>query len=216
MLELPNYKMPIIKNVAFNVWEKVRSFIVEAGKVIFVISVILWALTSYGPEERIQEALIKLEKEKINNTNEKMISTESSIRLENSYAGVMGHWIEPAIRPLGFDWKIGIALIASFAAREVFVGTVATIYSSHDDGENTEKLSVLLSKQINPNTGKKVFNIATSASLIMFYMFAMQCLSTVAVVKKETGSWKWPIIQLVIYTLLAYLASLLTYNLLAG
>lgn len=128
----------------------------------------------------------------------------------------MGHWIEPAIRPLGFDWKIGIALIASFAAREVFVGTVATIYSSHDDGENTEKLSVLLSKQINPNTGKKVFNIATSASLIMFYMFAMQCLSTVAVVKKETGSWKWPIIQLVIYTLLAYLASLLTYNLLAG
>ncbi|MBK9399034.1 MAG: ferrous iron transporter B [Saprospiraceae bacterium] len=208
--------MPIIKNVAFNVWEKVRSFIVEAGKVIFVISVILWALTSYGPEERIQEALIKLEKEKINNTNEKMISTESSIRLENSYAGVMGHWIEPAIRPLGFDWKIGIALIASFAAREVFVGTVATIYSSHDDGENTEKLSVLLSKQINPNTGKKVFNIATSASLIMFYMFAMQCLSTVAVVKKETGSWKWPIIQLVIYTLLAYLASLLTYNLLAG
>mgnify|MGYP003461167634 FL=1 len=145
-----------------------------------------------------------------------MISTESSIRLENSYAGVMGHWIEPAIRPLGFDWKIGIALIASFAAREVFVGTVATIYSSHDDGENTEKLSVLLSKQINPNTGKKVFNIATSASLIMFYMFAMQCLSTVAVVKKETGSWKWPIIQLVIYTLLAYLASLLTYNLLAG
>ena len=216
MLELPNYKMPIIKNVAFNVWEKVRSFIVEAGKVIFVISIILWALTSYGPEKRIQEALLKLEKEKTNITNEQMISTESSIRLENSYAGVMGHWIEPAIRPLGFDWKIGIALIASFAAREVFVGTVATIYSSHDDGENTEKLSVLLSKQINPNTGKKVFNIATSASLIMFYMFAMQCLSTVAVVKKETGSWKWPIIQLVIYTLLAYLASLLTYNLLAG
>ena len=216
MLELPNYKMPIVKNIAFNVWEKVRSFIVEAGKVIFVISIILWALTSYGPEKRIQEALLKLEKEKTNITNEQMISTESSIRLENSYAGVMGHWIEPAIRPLGFDWKIGIALIASFAAREVFVGTVATIYSSHDDGENTEKLSVLLSKQINPNTGKKVFNIATSASLIMFYMFAMQCLSTVAVVKKETGSWKWPIIQLVIYTLLAYLASLLTYNLLAG
>ena len=118
--------------------------------------------------------------------------------------------------PLGMDWRIGVSLIAAFAAREVFVGTVATIYSSHDDGENTEKLSVLLSKQINPNTGKKVFNIATSASLIMFYMFAMQCLSTVAVVKKETGSWKWPIIQLVIYTLLAYLASLLTYNLLAG
>jgi len=216
MLELPNYKMPIVKNIAFNVWEKVRSFIVEAGKVIFVISIILWALTSYGPEKRMKEALLNLEKEKSSVTSGKPVISESTVRLENSYAGLMGHWIEPIIRPLGFDWKIGIALIASFAAREVFVGTVATIYSAQDDGENTERLSVLLSQQVNPDTGKKVFNTATSASLIMFYIFAMQCLSTVAVVKKETGSWKWPIIQLVSYTLLAYFASLITYNLFNG
>ena len=164
----------------------------------------------------MKEALLNLEKEKSSVTSGNPVISESTIRLENSYAGIMGHWIEPIIRPLGFDWKIGIALIASFAAREVFVGTVATIYSAQDDGENTERLSVLLSQQVNPDTGKKVFNTATSASLIMFYIFAMQCLSTVAVVKKETGSWKWPIIQLVSYTLLAYFASLITYNLFNG
>ncbi len=212
MLELPNYKMPIAKNVFLNVWEKVRSFIVEAGKVIFVISIILWALTSYGPQKRLDKAMKTYEKDK---TSQQQVpfQTESSVRLENSYAAVMGHWLEPVIRPLGFDWKIGIALISSFAAREVFVGTIAIIYSAHDDGEDTDKLSELLFKQVDPITGKKVFNTATSASLIMFYIFAMQCLSTVAVVRKETKSWKWPIIQLVAYTLLAYFASLLTFNL---
>jgi ferrous iron transport protein B len=122
------------------------------------------------------------------------------VLLENSFAGIAGQYIEPVIKPLGFDWKIGISLITSFAAREVFVGTLATIYSSQDDDEDTERLSVLLSKQVNPQTGQKIFNVATSASLIMFYMFALQCLSTVAVVKKETNGWKWPIIQLVGYT----------------
>lgn len=213
MLELPNYKMPIAKNVFLNVWEKVRSFIVEAGKVIFVISIILWALTSYGPQKRLDEAMNKFETEKANTSTNIIAQTEASVKLENSYAGVMGHWIEPVIKPLGFDWKIGIALITSFAAREVFVGTIAIIYSAQDDGENTDKLSQLLFKQVDPDTGKKVFDTATSASLIMFYIFAMQCLSTVAVVKKETKSWKWPIIQLVAYTLLAYFASMLTYNL---
>ncbi|MCO6462116.1 MAG: ferrous iron transport protein B [Saprospiraceae bacterium] len=214
MLELPNYRMPIAKNVAFNVWEKVKTFITEAGKVIFVISILLWFLTSFGPEKRRQAALETYRTEVKNDPSLSQHHSESSILLENSYAGLAGQYIEPIIKPLGFDWKIGIALITSFAAREVFVGTLATIYSSQDDGEDPEKLSVMLSNQINPNTGQKVFNLASSASLIMFYMFALQCLSTVAVVRKETNGWKWPIIQLVGYTLLAYIASLITFQLL--
>lgn len=216
MLELPNYKMPIVKNVTFNVWEKVRSFITEAGKVIFVISIILWALTSYGPKDRMEQALNEYKKEVSADPSIAEQKTESSIHLENSYAGIAGQLIEPVIKPLGFDWKIGIALITSFAAREVFVGTMATIYSANDNGEDTDKLSELLQKQKDPDTGEKVFNLASSASLIMFYIFAMQCLSTVAVVKKETGGWKWPIIQLVAYTILAYVASLITYQLLSA
>lgn len=214
MLELPNYKVPIVKNVVFNVWEKVKSFITEAGKVIFIISIVLWVLTSYGPSQRRDDAMIEYQKEIEADPKVAEYKTESSVLLENSYAGIAGHLIEPVIEPLGFDWKIGIALITSFAAREVFVGTIATIYSANDE-EDTDKLSELLQKQKNPETGENVFNLASSASLIMFYIFAMQCLSTVAVVKKETGSWKWPIIQLVAYTILAYLASLITYQLLS-
>lgn len=216
MLELPNYRIPIVKNVAFNVWEKVKSFITEAGKVIFIISIVLWFMTSHGPSERREKALEAYRQEvKSTPKQEHPAVSESSILLENSYAGILGQYIEPAIKPLGFDWKIGIALITSFAAREVFVGTLATIYSAQGNDENPEKLSQMLNSQIDPDTGKKVFNLASSASLIMFYMFALQCLSTVAVVKKETNGWKWPIIQLVSYSVLAYLISLLTYQLLA-
>jgi ferrous iron transport protein B len=187
MLELPNYRMPIAKNVAFNVWDKVKAFITEAGKVIFLISIALWFLTSYGPEKRREAALEAYKTEVKTNPTLVQHQSESSVLLENSFAGIAGQYIEPVIKPLGFDWKIGISLITSFAAREVFVGTLATIYSSQDDDEDTERLSVLLSKQVNPQTGQKIFNVATSASLIMFYMFALQCLSTVAVVKKETN-----------------------------
>ncbi len=216
MLELPNYRIPIVKNVAFNVWAKVKSFITEAGKVIFIISIVLWFMTSHGPAERREKALEAYRQEvKSTPKQEQPAVSESSILLENSYAGILGQYIEPAIRPLGFDWKIGIALITSFAAREVFVGTLATIYSAQGNDDNPEKLSQMLNSQIDPDTGKKVFNVASSASLIMFYMFALQCLSTVAVVKKETNGWKWPIIQLVSYSVLAYLISLLTYQLLA-
>lgn len=214
LLELPDYRMPIFKNVMYNVWNKVRSFIVEAGKIIFMISIVLWALTSYGPQERLNTALLELEQARVENTPESVYLTEANVRLENSWAGIMGQWIEPVLKPLGFDWKIGIALITSFAAREVFVGTMATIYNAHED-EEPERLSVMLANQINPKTGEKVFNLATSASLIVFYIFALQCLSTVAVVKKETGSWRWPIIQLVLFTAIAYLGSLLTFNLLS-
>jgi len=215
MLELPNYRMPIAKNVAFNVWDKVKAFITEAGKVIFLISIALWFLTSYGPEKRREAALEAYKTEVKTNPTLVQHQSESSVLLENSFAGIAGQYIEPVIKPLGFDWKIGISLITSFAAREVFVGTLATIYSSQDDDEDTERLSVLLSKQVNPQTGQKIFNVATSASLIMFYMFALQCLSTVAVVKKETNGWKWPIIQLVGYTALAYIVSLITFQILS-
>lgn len=214
MLELPNYRMPIIKNVLYNVWEKVKTFVTEAGKVIFVISIILWFLTSYGPEKRREAALEAYHTELKADPAVAEQHSESSVLLENSYAGIAGQYIEPLIKPLGFDWKIGIALITSFAAREVFVGTMATIYSARDDGEDTDRLSELLEKQKDPDTGRKVFNPATSASLIMFYIFALQCLSTVAVVKKETNGWKWPLIQLITYTLLAYFASLVTYQVL--
>lgn len=216
MLELPNYRMPIVKNVLYNVWEKVKTFITEAGKVIFVISIILWFLTSYGPEKRREAALEAYHIELKANPALSDQHSESSVLLENSYAGIAGQYIEPLIKPLGFDWKIGIALITSFAAREVFVGTMATIYSAQDDSEDTDRLSELLEKQRDPETGRKVFNLASSASLIMFYIFALQCLSTVAVVKKETNGWKWPLIQLITYTLLAYFASLITYQILAS
>ena len=215
MLELPDYKLPILKNIYHNVYEKIRSFISEAGKIILMISVVLWALASYGPGDRMAQAeaaqKIRLENPK---PGEQLANVEA-IRLENSYAGLMGQWIEPVIKPLGFDWKIGIALITSFAAREVFVGTIATIYSAQQD-DSPENLSAMLAKQVNPNTGKKVFNLATSASLIVFYIFALQCLSTLAVVKKETGSWKWPMIQLFAYSGFAYLASLIVYQILSS
>jgi ferrous iron transport protein B len=214
MLELPEYKLPLIKNVAINVWNKVKSFIQEAGKIILIISMILWFLASYGPGDFKSSA--QSASKPVVKTEQQSTYTPSgdAVRLEQSYAGIMGRWIEPVIKPLGFDWKIGIALITSFAAREVFVGTIATIYSANDGG-SPENLSDLLARQVNPDTGEKVFNTATSASLIVFYLFALQCLSTLAVVKKETNSWKWPMIQLFAYSGLAYLASFIVYQLLS-
>ena len=134
-------------------------------------------------------------------------------KLENSYAGILGKSIEPAISPLGYDWKIGIALITSFAAREVFVGTMATLYSVGDDKKNKLLLKEKMKTAVRPD-GKPVFNLASGLSLMIFYVFAMQCISTLAVVRRETGSWKWPIIQLIYMTGLAYLMSLLIYQLL--
>lgn len=211
MLELPDYKLPIGKNILITVWEKVKSFITEAGKVILIISVILWAMASFGPADRIKNAVEAHQNKMKNAPAGEMILDIESVKLENSYAGIMGQWIEPAIAPLGFDWKIGIALITSFAAREVFVGTIATIYSTQDN-DDPERLSALLAQQVNPVTGKRVFNAATAASLIVFYIFALQCMSTLAVVKKETGSWKWPMIQLIGYSGFAYLASFIVYQ----
>ncbi len=216
MIELPQYKKPIWKNAFLTVKEKVTTFIVEAGKVILVISILLWFLASYGPSTAMDNANIEATSY-IQNNNLSDADADNylaSKKIEASYAGHLGKFIEPAIKPLGFDWKIGIALLTSFAAREVFVGTMATIYSvgSSDDSAT---VSERMEAEINPNTGAKVYTTATSLSLLIFYVFAMQCMSTLAVVKRETKSWKWPIIQFFYMGAMAYLGSLLTYQIMS-
>ena len=156
---------------------------------------------------------IELSKDKHFN-DAQMANLIASEQLEHSYIGILGKTIEPLIKPLGFDWKIGIALITSFAAREVFVGTLATIYSvgTTDDGM---KVSEQMAKDINIKTGEKTYNQAVAWSLLLFYVFALQCMSTIAVVRKETNSWKWPIIQFLYMGALAYLSSFAIYNILS-
>lgn len=216
MLELPEYRSPVLRNVGLTVWEKVRSFVVEAGQIILAISIVLWFLASYGPSADMQqareEALAAAEVQNLDETATKNLI--ASREIEASYAGHLGKAIEPVIEPLGYDWKIGIALVTSFAAREVFVGTMATIYSI---GSDDDEYSVRdrMAKERNPITGEKVYTIATSLSLLLFYVFAMQCMSTLAVVKRETKSWKWPLIQFTFMTALAYLAALLAYQMLS-
>ncbi|MFT3794625.1 ferrous iron transport protein B [Flavobacterium sp.] len=213
VVEMPNYKMPLFKNVAINVLEKTKAFVYGAGKIILAISIILWFLASYGPGKNFTEAeAIVIEKAQHQNyTEEELESAVASHKLENSYIGLMGHAIEPVIAPLGYDWKIGIAIISSFAAREVFVGTLATIYSVGDT-DNEEPIKNKMAAEIHPETGQKVFNFATGISLLLFYAFAMQCASTLAITKKETNSWKWPMAQLVTMSVIAYLSAFLAYQ----
>jgi ferrous iron transport protein B len=215
ILELPTYRSPRWKNIIQTMISKARIFVFDAGKVIMVISLILWAMSSFGPGNSIQDISGKYERLKMQlgadlDQLDKAYHTE---KLENSYAGILGKSIEPAIKPLGFDWKIGIALITSFAAREVFVGTMATLYSV-GDSDNELLLKEKMKAAVRPD-GKPVFNLASGLSLMIFYVFAMQCMSTLAVVRRETRTWKWPIIQLIYMTGLAYLMSLLTYQLFA-
>jgi len=213
ILELPTYRSPRWNNIVQTMVTKARIFVTEAGKVIMIISLILWGLSSFGPEKRMDQVsqkykqLMAQPKADIE-TLEKEFATE---KLENSYAGIMGKSIEPAIEPLGYDWKIGIALITSFAAREVFVGTMATLYSVGDE-ENDLKLKEKMNAATRSD-GTRVFTLATGISLMVFYVFAMQCMSTLAIVKRETRGWKWPIIQFVYMTALAYVMSLLAYQL---
>lgn len=215
VVEMPSYKMPLFKNVGINVVEKTKAFVVGAGKIILAISVILWFLASFGPGENFNEAET-IVKERFSDKPLTELEFENEVasqKLENSYIGIMGRVIEPAIAPLGYDWKIGIAIISSFAAREVFVGTLATIYSvGNSDNEATIKSK--MQEEINPQTGKKIFNFASGISLLLFYAFAMQCASTLAITKKETNSWKWPAMQLVLMSGLAYFVALLAYQLL--
>jgi ferrous iron transport protein B len=218
MVELPSYRAPRWWDVVLTMYNKSKTFVMEAGKVILAISVILWVLASYGPPSRMDEIRISGETKLATATSpeqEEQIQAEtSSLLLENSFIGIMGRGIEPVIRPLGYDWKIGIALIASFAAREVFVSTIATIYSIGGDPEDDLTIRQKLNQQIRPN-GDKVYNIATAFSLMVFYAFAMQCMSTVAVVYRETKSWKWPLIQTAYMTGLAYLSAFIVYQILS-
>lgn len=214
MLELPDYKRPIWNNVFMTVKKKVQTFVVEAGKIIMAISIILWFLASFGPGDNMlkaEENAIQLSA--ANHWDQKQTDNHiASAKLESSYIGNMGKWIEPAIKPLGYDWKIGIALLTSFAAREVFVGTMATIYSI---GSESDELTIRqkMAAETLAGSDKKVYNPATAMSLLVFYVFAMQCMSTLAVVRRETLSWKWPIIQFLFMGAMAYLSALLVYQL---
>jgi ferrous iron transport protein B len=215
VVEMPNYKLPMFKNVAINVIEKTRSFIFGAGKIILAISIVLWFLASYGPGKKFNEAEAIITANSSNSTLSRLEFKDkvAAYKLENSYIGIMGKAIEPAISPLGYDWKIGIAIISSFAAREVFVGTLATIYSVGDnDNDNTIKNK--MGAEINAETGAKIFNFATGISLLLFYAFAMQCASTLAITKKETNTWKWPLAQLVFMSGLAYIVALVAFQIL--
>ena len=243
-MELPVYRMPKWSNVFYLIYEKVKVFLFDAGKVILAVSIVLWVLASFGPGEefKLTERRILDTEESMNSITSRVedqsaianettaaILTRDSIRkdslvsvlsqlkskkLELSYAGQLGKFIEPAISPLGYDWKIGISLITSLAAREVFVGTMATIYGAGDD-ENIQPVRERMLKEKDPDTGLPVYNFATGISLMIFYAFALQCVSTIAVVKRETKSWTWPTIQFVFMGALAWLASFVTYQLLA-
>ncbi len=217
IMELPIYRMPRWSNVLITMWEKAKIFTLNAGKIILAIAVVLWFLASFGPSEKM--AKVNADKEielKLHPENKATIdNTFQSKKLENSYAGHLGKFIEPAIKPLGYDWKIGIALITSFAAREVFVGTMSTLYSVGNDDSNNKTLQQKMMSEKHSNTGLPVFSIAAVFSLLIFYAFAMQCMSTVAVVYRESGSWKWAAIQIVYMTALAYASSWAVYHLLS-
>lgn len=214
IIEMPNYKLPLFKNVAINVIEKTKSFVFGAGKIILAISIILWYLGSHSSNASFKNAeKIVAEKAKAEGKvleKSELENMTSTYKLENSYIGKIGKTIEPAIRPLGYDWKIGIAVVTSFAAREVFVGTLATIYSV---GNNNDDSTIKSKMQADVRAdGTKIFNFATGVSLLLFYAFAMQCASTLAITKKETNTWKWPIIQLVFMSGFAYITALIAYQ----
>lgn len=215
MMELPIYRMPRWKSVFTTMVEKARVFVWDAGKIILVISIILWFLASFGPGDSMQQVKDKYANPAItqNMTKTQIDQSQQSDLLLNSYAGRLGHFIEPVIAPLGFDWKIGICLITSFAAREVFVGTMSTIYNvgSHEEVDY-QQLKGRMLKEINPKNSKPLYSVATAFSLMIFFALAMQCMSTIAIVRRETKSWKWPLIQLSYMTGLAYIFSLVIYQ----
>jgi ferrous iron transport protein B len=214
VVEMPNYKLPLFKNVAITVLEKTKAFVFGAGKIILAISIILWFLASYGPGEQFNDAekIVSNQSASQNLTSDELQQKIASHKLEHSFIGITGRAIEPAIRPLGYDWKIGIAIVSSFAAREVFVGTLATIYSVGNDDVDTIKNR--MAGEVNPILGGPLFTFASGISLLLFYAFAMQCMSTLAVVKRETNTWKWPILQLVLMSGFAYVVALIAFQVL--
>ena len=216
IMEMPSYKLPRWSQVMLHLWEKVRVFVFDAGKVILAISILLWALASYGPPERMERAMTEVAGP-VDSSAASQADFEqrmNATKLQNSFIGILGKTIEPVIRPLGYDWKIGIALITSFAAREVFVGSMATIYSVGEDFEDDHSLLDRLHDEKNPETGRPVYTVASGVSLMVFYAYAMQCMATFAIVKRETKSWKWPVLQMLYMGTLAYFAAFIAYQLL--
>ncbi|MCO6499692.1 MAG: ferrous iron transport protein B [Vicingus serpentipes] len=213
MLEMPIYRLPRWNNVTLSIYNKVRLFLFDAGKIIVAISVILWVLSSYGPDNSFQLIEEKYTSEHFDTkyNNDEIQTFIAAEKLEASYAGIIGKTIEPLIKPIGFDWKIGIALVTSFAAREVFVSTMATLYSVGDE-DNTKSIKQKMLLAENPKTGKPLYTLATTLSLLIFYAFAMQCMTTLVIVHKETKSLKWPFIQLIYMSSLAYFSSLVVYH----
>ena len=214
VVEMPNYKLPLLKNVGINVLEKTKSFVFGAGKIILAISVILWVLASYGPGERFDNAeeIVQARYSETYLPQSELQDKIAAYKLQHSYIGNVGKAIEPVVAPLGYDWKIGIAIVSSFAAREVFVGTLATIYSVGSDEEETIKNR--MANETNEVLGGPLFNFASGVSLLLFYAFAMQCMSTLAIVKKETNTWKWPALQFLSMTIIAYVAALAAFQIL--
>ena len=213
VIEMPNYKLPMFKNVGITVVEKTKAFVFGAGKIILAISIILWVLASYGPGDfNNAEEIVTNQNIAEPLSKDELDIKIAAFKLKNSYIGIVGKTIEPAVQPLGYDWKIGIALISSFAAREVFVGTLATIYSVGND--DVETIKNRMAAEVNPSTGAPLFNLASGISLLLFYAFAMQCMSTLAIVKRETNSWKWPLWQLTSMTLVAYVVALTAFQIL--
>ena len=215
IMEMPNYQMPHWRNLFLGLWEKVSAFVFGAGKIILAVSIILWVLASWSPTDNFKNAEFIINQQAQNHNwdaSEKAHQLEA-FKLENSVLGHLGKTVEPIFKPLGYDWKISIGVLSSFAAREVFVGTMASIYSLGSDVEEESTIVQRLKKERNPD-GSLVYNLATGVSLLLFYAFAMQCMSTLAIVKKETKTWKWPIVQLFFMSGLAYLAAFLAYQLL--
>ena len=215
IMEMPNYQMPHWRNLFLGLWEKVSAFVFGAGKIILAVSIILWVLASWSPTDNFRnaESIINQQAQNHNwDVSEKAHQLEA-FKLENSVLGHLGKTVEPIFKPLGYDWKISIGVLSSFAAREVFVGTMASIYSLGSDVEEESTIVQRLKKERNPD-GSLVYNLATGVSLLLFYAFAMQCMSTLAIVKKETKTWKWPLVQLIFMSGLAYWAAFLAYQLL--
>jgi ferrous iron transport protein B len=215
LLELPAYKAPRWANVGLEVFQKVKIFVLDAGKIILAISIVLWALASFGPADDMEKAAAAVIAPETENPIA-IAAYEDQVaatKLQHSYMGILGKTIEPVIKPLGYDWKMGISLLTSFAAREVFVGSLATIYSVHQESDNQKPLIDRLRSEKYTN-GKPVYTLASGVSLLVFYAFAMQCMATLAVVKRETKSWKWPLIQLGYMGVLAYLGAFIAYQLL--
>jgi len=216
MLEMPLYQWPVWRNVGHVVGQRLRGFVMEAGKVIVVISIVLWGLSNFGPGDKmtILRAQLDAHTARVDSSAGRMAQ---KARIEQellaaSWAGYAGRFIEPAIEPLGFDWKIGIALVTSFAAREVFVGTMATMYSLGTEDFQVSELRERMLSELNPKTGKPVYSTATCFSLLVFYVFALQCMSTLAITRRETKTWLWPAVQFLYMGGLAYLGSFLVYN----